>query len=207
MKMKIKVKTKYHIVLHIFMLLCSLDNVIGYDDVETHPRITKSAVENSNINNYLIQNLNFKDGIETKIPANTNNTIRFWLEEGSKLEDAPLCRASNHFHNPLKSWNQSSVSDQLSLISGWCNLTGYSTKYSNVTWATGYLSPAPKGSKITIDGQEMGWDNAREYYHLALTSQSSNDREEYFGKTFQSIGQVIHLIEDMAVPAHIRREA
>ena len=206
--MKIKVKTKYHIVLHsfIFMLLCLLDNAIGYDDVETHPRITKSAVENSNINNYLIQNLGFKDGIETKVPANTNNTIRFWLEEGSKLEDSPLCRASNHFHNPLKSWDQSGVSDQPSLISGWCSLTGYSTKYPNVTWATGYLAPAPNGSKITISGQEMDWDNAREYYHLALTSQSSTDRETNFTMTFQSLGQVIHLIEDMAVPAHVRND-
>ena len=64
-----------------------------------------------------------------------------------------------------------------------------------------------KDSKITISGQEMGWDNAREYYHLALASPSSADRETNFAKTFQSLGQVIHLIEDMAVPAHVRRGA
>jgi len=82
-----------------------------------------------------------------------------------------------------------------------------STKYPNVTWATGYLAPAPNGSKITISGQEMDWDNAREYYHLALTSQSSTDRETNFAMTFQSLGQVIHLIEDIEVLDYVRRGA
>ena len=185
------------------ILLCG--SVNAFDNEITHRDITINAVENSTLKSYLSQNLgqefslNYKSVIKGKMVIN-------WIKDGSIAEDSPLCRASNHFHNPLKSWGQSGVSDQPWWISEWCSLTGYSTKYSNITWATGYLGPAPNGSKLTISGQEMGWGNAREYYHLALTSQSSNDREEYFGKAFQSIGQVIHLIEDMAVPAHTRND-
>lgn len=194
------------IFLNIVFAFCLSYSIFAFDDVDTHPRITNKAIESTNLDNYLIQNLGLKDGLKTKLPSDGKDSIVDWLKKGSTDEDSPLCRASNHFHNPLKSWGQSGVSDQPSLISGWCSLTGYSTKYSNVTWATGYLAPAPNGSKITISGQEMGWDNAREYYHLALTSQSSTDRETNFAMTFQSLGQVIHLIEDMAVPAHTRND-
>ena len=194
------------ILLDIVFLLCLSYSTFAFDDVDTHPRITNKAIENTNLDKYLIQNLGLKDGLKTKLPSGGKDSIVDWLKKGSTDEDSPICRASNHFHNPLKSWEQAGVSDQPSLISDWCSLTGYSTKYSNVTWATGYLGPDPNGSKITISGQEMGWDNAREYYYLALTSPSSADRETYFAKTFQSIGQVIHLIEDMAVPAHTRND-
>src|SRR3990167_9026082 len=194
------------IFLNIVFALCLSYSTFAFDDVDTHPRITNKAIENTNLDNYLIQNLGLKDGLKSKLPSGGKDSIVDWLKKGSTEEDSPLCRASNHFHNPLKAWDQSGVSDQPSLISGWCSLTGYSTKYSNVTWATGYLAPAPNGSKISISGQEMSWDNARDYYYKALTSQSSADRETNFAKTFQSLGQVVHLIEDMAVPAHTRND-
>lgn len=204
----IKNKCKSNTILFAFSIsICFTSYAVAYDDIITHPNITERAVRESNLKNYLVNNLGIEEGLDKSVEYNGKSLKIFeWLRKGSINEDAPLCRASNHFHNPLKSWGQSGVSDQLSLISGWCSLTGYSTKYSNVTWATGYLSPAPNGSKITISNQEMGWDDAREYYHLALTSQSSADRETYFAMTFQSLGQVIHLIEDMAVPAHVRND-
>ena len=183
-------------------LSLSITSVWAFDDQDTHPRITEKSVSNSNLDKYLNKNLGFTSG---SLSIVNGKPIIKVLREGSTDEDSPICRASNHFHNPLKSWDQSGVSDQPSLISGWCSLTGYSTKYSNVIWATGYLSPSPNGSKITINGQEMSWDNARDYYYKALTSQSSADRETNFAKTFQSLGQVVHLIEDMAVTSNVRR--
>jgi len=52
----------------------------------------------------------------------------------------------------------------------------------------------------------MGWDNARIYFYSALTSGDNAARESYFAKTFQSAGQVMHLLQDMAVPAHVRND-
>ena len=95
-----------------------------------------------------------------------------------------------------------------SMIRGWCNLWGwpYSERMSLVTWGTGYMSPAPDGIKITIDNQEWGWDNARNFYYLALTSPSSLDRETNFANSFNAMGQVLHLIEDGAQPGHVRND-
>ncbi len=184
----------------LLFLLISFDSY-SYDNEITHRDITTKAVENSNLNRYLIDSLNFISGIETKF---NGMPILKWLREGAYLEDSPMCRASNHFHNPLKSWDQSYMSDEPWWIATYCGATGYATKYSSVTWGTGYLSP--NGSKITMSNQEWGWDNARNYYYLALTSTTNTNRETYFAKTFQSVGQVLHLIEDGAQPAHVRND-
>jgi hypothetical protein len=71
--------------------------------------------------------------------------------------------------------------------------------------ATGYTSlsqaePAPR------DRQDMGWGDARNYFYSALTAASQVNRDDYFVKTFRAVGQVIHLLEDMAVPAHVRND-
>ena len=96
------------------------------------------------------------------------------------------------------------MNDEPWWIATYCGATGYRTKYSSVTWGTGYLSSA--GSKITISNCDMGWDSARTYYYQALSSSLSTERETYFVKTFQALGQVLHLIEDGAQPAHVRND-
>ncbi len=78
------------------------------------------------------------------------------------------------------------------------------TRYSDVTWATGYLSPT--GPYITRDGQDMGWDNARSYFYEALTSTDHAVKEAKFVKSFRAVGMVMHLLQDMAVPAHVRND-
>jgi len=195
-----KIMVKKIIVFFVTIFIAS--NAYSFDNEITHRDITQKAVENSNLNDYLITNLELKSGVETTV---IGRSILRWLREGSYLEDSPLCRASNHFHNPLKPWDQSYMSDEPWFIYTYCGATGYGTKYSNITWGTGYLSQAPYGSK-TNSRNEMNWDYARQYYYLALTSASTTERETYFAKTFQALGQVIHLIEDMAVPAHTRND-
>jgi hypothetical protein len=184
-------------------------NVSAYDDQVTHRKITEKAIGFSNIENYIIRVLGLSRGLITTFPDTSDNSIKYWLMEGSKLEDQPLSRAANHFHNPLKPWNESYVTDSaLVSVSAW--LTGWTPLYSNVTWATGYLTPAPDGLKQIItrppDRAPNNWDNARAYFMSALTATTSTERETNFAKTFQAVGQVMHLLQDMAVPAHVRND-
>ena len=86
---KMKIKNRFGVFIIIWIVVCLYDNAAAYDDKDTHRRITGKAVEYSTLNNYLIQNLGFKDGIESNIPSNTKNTIRFWLQEGSNLKTPP----------------------------------------------------------------------------------------------------------------------
>jgi len=173
--------------------------VLSYDDEETHRRLAEKASDVSSIATYLRNNLDFTLGASTII---NNKPILWWIREGAFLEDSPSCRATNHFHNPLKNWGESGLSD----IPWWLNVecSSWNPWYSNVTWGTGYLSP--DGPQITRPRQWMGWGDARDYFYWALTSVSNQERESYFAKTFQALGQVLHLNQDVSVPAHVRND-
>lgn len=183
----------------------------AFKEDSTHRQLTAAAIQPSasNIKNYLINNLGLSEGYDTTLngvdrKGNSNNySIATWLQEGSEDEDAlSFCRASNHFHNPIHSgdWLSSQISD-----SGWVDAVCGSTRFSNVTWATGYTAPITSFIASRA-GQDMGWDNARTYFYQSLTSQDSATREERLVKTFKSVGMVMHLLQDMAVPAHTRND-
>jgi len=186
-------------------------NVSAFDHEITHRQLTEKAIENSLANQYLIDNLNLSDGTATLI---NGVKIEKWLIEGSYLEDEPNCRASNHFHNPLKPWTDSYMSDQPWFINWWCSDGEYPAQNikSNIHWATGYTEPAPDGTKAETNNQ-WDWDHAREYFYIYLTGRDFQENEvagtedikkTYFVNCFQALGQVLHLIQDMAVPAHVR---
>ncbi len=104
-------KSIYLAILFVLMFYF-VDNTIAYDDKITHRDITGKATEDSELDQYLKNNLDFKDGIATRFSFNNElKTITKWLEKGAIYEDDPMCRASNHFHDPLKLWNQSFMSD------------------------------------------------------------------------------------------------
>ncbi len=192
----------------IFMIVLITSVALAYDDQISHPRITVKAVENSDLENYLINYLGFKQGLDELFQYNnTTNRVVELIKIGSTYEDDPMCRASNHFHNPLLIWDQSYLSDEPL----WLNIVclNWTPRYSNITWATGYLAPPPGGSKVAFPNPSLespvNWDVAREYYYNALTS-NLNNREYYFANTFEALGRVIHLLEDVSVPAHVRND-
>ncbi len=192
----INISTKANIVLSLFFLL-PFSYSHAYDQRTTHRLMTEASFAKSNIATFLKQSLGMAD--TSKI--NGQEIIK-WVSDGSESEESPSCRATNHFHNPLRSWNESGLSD----VPLWLNLecSSWNPWYSNVTWGTGYLSP--DGSQITRPNQWMGWSDARDYYHWALTSVSNQEMESYFAKAFQALGQVSHLNHDVSVPAHVRND-
>ena len=192
---------------------------MAFDNQHTHPMIAEkaTATELSTVDQYLKSKLNLEKGLVTPFPsANAQQTILYWLEAGAELEDHPMCRASNHFHNPSLPWDQSALTDDyypaLALdIRIYCTVTGwpYLFRKSAVTWATGYAAPSQSGQKSSFTFNLMKpntWDKARDYYYKALTYVLKPGREDAFAKTFQSVGQVLHLLADMAVPAHVRND-
>ena len=191
------------------MLFNSLffERSFSYDDERTHRQLTQRTTDASTFSSILKNHLGFPNGASSIL---NDRTIGWWLREGSYIEDTPTCRASNHFHNPLKPWDQAFMTDDNTplgfLIRQYCNLDGwpYSDRKSALSWGTGYLSPS--GPPINRARQEMGWDHARKYYYAALTSLSKSDQDASFVKAFQALGQVLHLLQDMTVPAHVRND-
>jgi hypothetical protein len=194
--------------------ICLSSYATGFDDKITHPAITEQAISNKNkfdFNSYLQNKLGFTKGILTKLPSNSPLGIIDIIKQGSTDEDKEACRRANHMHDPLKAWNISYMTDEpwgdATTEIGCAKLGPYDKKYSNITWATGqYSKDGPVESRV---GQAMGWDNARYYYYKALTSTTNlppPGRDAYFAYTFQALGQVLHLLQDMAVPAHTRND-
>ena len=199
-----RIKTVCFLLYMSTLLLCN-SSVNAYDDQVTHPEITRKAVSSSKLESYLTQNFGnqFANGINLTIL--NGRFVIDWLTQGSTAEDHPICHASHHFHNPLLPWLQSQMSD-----TPWMDYACDVPRYSNVTWATGYDTPPPQGAKAKIAVSpfynRVSWDSAREYYYKALTLGANADRENYFAKTFEAIGHVLHLLEDIAVPAHTRND-
>jgi hypothetical protein len=153
--------------------------------------------------------LDLNDGITTQLPygsqpkySEQTRRVLDWLQTGSEDEDKPICRASNHFHNPTKPFPQAGVTD-LMAIGLWCAATSEFTRgNANATWATGFTAPDTPGSGAT--GNFYDWKAARDAYLQALTLDAPDAREGALAKTFVTLGYLMHLLQDLAVPAHAR---
>jgi len=112
-------------------------------------------------------------------------TILDLIVEGSQLEDTLTNgRPRNHFYNP-----------RTGLPLTWL---GASLGATSPDWAL-----APRGSNS--DQERSYWD-ARQHLFDALTKPSVSERDQGFGRTFQALGHVLHHLQDMAQPQHVRNE-
>lgn len=195
----------------VFLIFLVSWNAAAFDDKKTHPELTSLAIQNSSINNYLVGVLALQGHTET---IGDGKSLRVWLREGARLEDNPMCRATNHFHNPLREWTESGMRDQPWFVDARCTPTEYPpwSIWSAVPWATGYIEPSPTGAREQTTNQ-WNWDRAREYFYIYLTGKNYANqwvaltkpaRDSYLASSFQALGQVLHLLQDMAVPAHVR---
>ncbi len=103
--------------------------------------------------------------------------MKAWLTEGAFLEDKPITRSFNHFHNPLcrwDQWGQAGLDDEILLVP----VTGK----SSVLWAQ---DGSYQQSSV---GADWSWQKTREYYYLALISANDSSRQENFAKTFSGLG-------------------
>jgi hypothetical protein len=212
------------ICLLVILLTMFYGNVSAFNDTVTHRELTKLGVDKSSTDKYLRDNLNFPYGVNTKLGEKIGID---WIRDGSQLEDEPACRASNHFHDPGNNleWTASGLADRYWFVDWWCGdhwwqncPPPYSPDsiVSNILWATGHRNPLPDAKDIaTQERNEWDWSSAREYFYIFLTgkdfsgtetARDENARTEYMGKTLRSLGQVLHLLQDTAVPAHVRND-
>ncbi len=165
----------------ILLNLILITNAIALGGV-THQAINSyiadenSAIYGSYLHSYLKNNLGMQDGVKTLF---NSKMAKEYISDGGKEEDAGA-RSLNHFLNPIT--NQ-----------------GLLGNYSALQWATlpvGVQPLAPISS----------WNDVRSYYYLALTSKDKTTRDDNFALTFQGVGQAMHLVEDMSMPAHTRNK-
>src|SRR3989442_10174937 len=115
-------------------------------------------------------------------------SIERLIRDGSRFEDTlgfPP-RVLNHFFDP---------------VSG-NGLNPFPSNYSSPDWAL------EDGAQISgpIWMQRFSYRDARTLLYNALTSPLGGDRAMSFGLMFQALGHVMHHLQDMAQPQHVRND-
>lgn len=167
-----------------FMLLCfffclSFHNASAFW-LDTHETITGNAITNANLTSVIKSQTGIDNGLSLSVTVSPlTYTLEQWLKYGSKQEDEPLLafRYLNHFYNPITN-------------SGLADFPFYGT--SSYEWA---------------NGNDWGWQTARSNYFTALTASTDNGRKVALANSFRAIGQVMHLVQDLASVAHVRNDA
>lgn len=103
--------------------------------------------------------------------------IRDWIEEGSKQEDEPIY-GIRYFKHFYEPISGSGL---------------YGMLLSSYQWASD-------------GGNEWSWSVARSKYYDGLTKTTDTGRRAALADSFRSIGQVMHLVEDLASVAHTRND-
>jgi hypothetical protein len=183
--------------LSVFWLLVS---AVSAYEVQTHEAISKAAVEGSvlkmpnTLEQLGLRPLQIDDPRQT-FPKSTPGgqmTIEDLIQFGARWEDdLSVLQALRHFYDP--------VGDRALDLPD----TGTSLSTKSPDWALedqgDYAIPA-------IADQKFSYKDARSYLFNALTDPSDGERKRYFGLTFQTLGHVIHHLQDMAQPQHVRND-
>lgn len=150
----------------------------------THEAINEVAANISSANDYLINQLKITGGLETYFSnGSLNKKAIKWIQLGGKTEDEPFySRSFNHYLNPINN-------------SGYGGLFKSALEWSHAQDTIG-----------STFGGDYDWSAVRSYYLNALISTDKATRDSYFASTFQGVGQLMHLVTDMSVPAHTRND-
>lgn len=180
----------------IFCLSLIISMVEAYDNEVVHQLINEKAANQSSSLLSELSTLGFSNGIDTIVHG---KKIYRWFHEGARLEDETVCRSRNHFHDPLKSWDSAGLNN--AAVNSACLILGFEnfSVDSSVIWAQ-------KESVNPWYNNLWSWPKARRPYYRALTSGDRKVKEQFFAEALRSLGQVMHLLADSSVPAHVRND-
>jgi len=168
----------------VILLNLNVPLINAYDTDNVHPLINENALKQSNVDQYLKSYLGFNEGIKEFFKS---KTVLEWIRDGGKQEDSPDYRSNNHFHDPLKSWNTA-------------GLKGSTLGLSSLIWAQ------DQSLLGATAGGDWSWTKARNLYYEGLTATDKTTRGQKLADAFRAVGQVMHLIADSSVPAHVRND-
>lgn len=215
---------KHIVLLSMALLFIYHAKCLAWENKKTHPALTAKAVEVNNVaDGYLKNQLGMSQGLQTQLTWNfpddvkqrlrkgeaepdiVTRTILGWMKAGSTIEDEDgrewAIRPRHHFHDPTRNagldnqWDHPNWEDYACTWTGF-DLTGESAQH----WAA--VGTAEKEPTTN----EHRWGKAREEFYKVLVENDASTREEALAKAFLNLGHVLHLIEDMGVPAHTRND-
>ena len=126
-----------------------------------------------------------------------SHTTQELIGWGAEYEDdiASIKRPLRHFFDPLRNEPLNAFGITLGLTD------------TSPNWATEDGKPAAGKKQQDITGQSNSFFDANKMMLDAASEPIKSKRKENWGMLFQTLGMVIHHIQDMAQPQHVRNDA
>jgi len=154
-------------------------------EANTHRDLSAAAADGSILNDPNVVarlGLRFPIGSDRqKFPNSRGDfaSVRSLIIDGAEFEDLPAIRALNHFYDPTTDSGLLLTSPYWAIDDG--------------------LIPAPF--------QSYSLRRAHGYQFQSLTNPSASERSRNSGLLYETVGHVIHHVQDMAQPQHVRMDA
>ena len=166
-------------------------------EVFTHQQLSLRAAERSRLWNdtSILANAEMPARAELAYPATTggNTDLVCLIMIGAAQEDNDyLVRVFNHFFDV-----------QYNNFAG-RGMSVRADRESSPDWAI--EDTADIGDRNIVAAQIYSVRQLQQYYLQAFTASSRSDRITYFGRAMEAAGHVIHHVQDMAQPQHVRND-
>jgi len=187
-------KTGFISILSLILITYLCTEVFPYQG-ETHRSITESAAKESVLGaEYYIRGLlgfEYASGLKDKVTYNgKTRKILDWIKEGAVKEDSHLTRCMQHFHDPNEPWNDAGLNDTWS-------------GESSVRWSQNLLQ-----DPLQDRGGNWALYDLKLYLKQALKEKDINSTfQANVAKAFMCLGHIAHLLQDAAVPEHVRNDS
>ncbi|MCX8015840.1 MAG: lamin tail domain-containing protein [Patescibacteria group bacterium] len=183
-------KKRFWIIL--FLLIFPFKS-FAYDNLTTHPALTSEIVKF--YNNFYTPKINEEE--------------RNWLINGSTKEDEPISRTLNHFFDPVynrglnNEINAGALAPFLRILKPfiqtakeWAQNSYKQAMFLGEAYKNAALNPYAQLTKSAVEILSVHtWEKAIYNYIIGNKKQA-----------FEDLGHVLHLLEDMGVPAHTRND-
>jgi hypothetical protein len=140
-------------------------------------------------------------GPRTMVNIKRNKLVHQWIEDGGYSADEPeRTMALVHFYDPVNPGPKYLTDQKFLQEVGelWYGQTFSNPRISAVDWA--FDTDLGWGYFI----QDYSWNDGLRYYKDALADPS---RDNYnYGQAWRAVGETMHLVSDMTVPAHVRND-
>lgn len=149
---------------------------LGYNK-NIHNTATGESINSSSFIDYLTNKLGLTSRTEFSDGLFERKTAMAWIKSGGTRED-DFPRFLTHFYDPTTGNGLYFLIQQT----------------SSKDWAK------------NISGNQWNWVLALDNFYTALTSTNAYIRETRLAATFRGMGQIMHLVEDLTAPAHVRND-
>lgn len=160
-------------------------------NVSVHVNISEAAFSVSNLTEQpsILSNLGVTATSQFPNSAKVPKTVLTLIKDGAAFED-DFPRPLNHFFDPISGAALSVLGAQPLY------------NYTSPDWALEDTAEVTPGWQ-----QDFSYRDANSYLYRALTLPANVNRDTNFGLLFETLGHVIHHVQDMAQPQHVRNDA